>query len=87
MNSDSLAGHLPFLVVVNPRPVELSRFGRALVRSGAKVTASSTGVTSVDPWQIIVWVRPSNVPLFESLCLPETFTLLSHREAQRGLGA
>lgn len=84
MSSNSTAGHLPFRVVVTPNPVNLARFGKAVVRSDVKVTDTFTGFKVSDPWQVIVWIRPQYIPIFESLCLPTDFVLLTHQEALKG---
>lgn len=77
-------GRLPFRVLVEPTPVSLARFGRAVFRTQAMVSSAHVGVRSTDPWTAVVWLRAPMVPMFESMCLPQGFNLLNSREALAG---
>lgn len=78
------AGRVPFRVTVTPTPVNLSRFARALFKSHARVSDSDVGDRSNLPWVAIVWLKPSLVPVFENICQPQGFVLLSNQEILLG---
>lgn len=80
----STAGKVPFKVSLVPTAIALSRFAKAVFRAGGIVSDTRTSPTYEAPWVAVVWLRTTSVPLFESLCLPMEFVLLSNEEVQAG---
>lgn len=80
----STAGKLPFKVSLAPSAVALSRFSKAVFKAGAIVSDTRTPPQYESPWVAVVWLKSTSVPLFESLCLPLEFVLLSNEEVSTG---
>lgn len=55
-----------------------------MFRSDGRVSNSTVGETGAEPWVALVWLKTTAVPLFENICLPLKFELISNQEAAGG---
>jgi hypothetical protein len=66
-------------------PLGLSNFTKALFRTSSVVSDTDTGTSPRDSWRAVVWIFPTKVPSFETLCFPLEFKFLNSKEARVSL--
>jgi hypothetical protein len=78
----STSGRVSFQVTIQPTAVALSRFARAVFRTGARVS-HATRVSSKE-YRAVVWLKVVSVPTFENLCAPMAFDFIAIRDLIQG---
>jgi hypothetical protein len=78
----STAGRIAFRVTVRPTSVGLGRFAAAVFRTEARVSHAIR--ISTTEYRAVVWLKVASVPLFESLCRPESFDFIATKDLIRG---
>lgn len=77
-----LSGRIPFQVVLDPTPGNLTRFTRALLKSRGIVAG---GVIGKLLWTVWVWLEYTQISNFEKFCQPYKFDLIpSDQISSRG---
>jgi len=71
------AGMTPFQVTIDYTVSAMTRFVQAMVRTGAKVTASPTKAQIGGQLVFIVWLKPMTFAVFKAWCRPSGFQFIA----------